>query len=314
MYRFRNSMLRTGIAASGCALFIYSLLLICPALIFTDSVRYLPLKISAWELAVFIGSFVLFEAVYYLYIMRTIRTNLRSITEPHRPLLHFCVDTAFLAPLFALAAWVVQPSTINPAVRGTVLISVSLCAGVFFVSASRIVAYALLVRLLCGKAGFLPMLTDGAVSFDGLAESTERMYNYCKRFNITLSFIGIRIHTGHSFSSEKETAVFVRQAAFLLSENSRNYEPWTLLPDSTTFLCTVQTKDTVELEATIERFKAVITRAQPEFPDAPDLTIVSETFNAREFDAEHGQPPSAVIREAFGRILSRLDPDRRKGL
>ena len=317
MYRFRTSMLRSGIAASGCALFIISTLLAYTAFILSGLASGLPVTIRGWELAFFIGSFLLFETAYFFYITRLIRVNLPSITEIRHPTLRLAVDCPAIAACF-LSGALIAKADISPAAAAPMFLAVSFCAGLFFLSAARIIAYFLLVRFLCERAGFLPMLSEGGtVTLERLIELTERLYNYCARFNIPLSFVGIRINIDPAefrTADMHEHELFIRQIAFLLAENSRNYEPWALRNEISSFLCIVQVRDNVELDTTIKRFEAIIRKASPFYFKegyTPELHVVSETFTASLYDKQRADRNDEIIQRTFGRIIDRLAPGGR---
>jgi hypothetical protein len=310
-------MLRSGIAASGCALFIMSTLLAYAAFILSGLAAGLPVTIRGSELALFIGSFILFETAYFFYITNLIRRNLRSITEIRHPALRFAIDCSAIAACF-LSGTLIVKADISPAAAAPVLLSISFCAGLFFLSAARIIAYFLLVRLLCERAGFLPMLSEGGtVTLERLIELTERLYNYCARFNIPLSFVGIRVNIDPAefkTSDIHEHELFIRQIAFLLAENSRNYEPWALRSEISSFLCIVQARDNVELDTTIKRFEAIIRKASPFYLKqgyTPELHVISETFTASLYDKQRADRNDEIIQRTFGRIIDRLAPGGR---
>lgn len=314
MYRFRTSMLRSGIAASGCALFIYTSLLAYAAFIASGFVDGVPVSISARETALFVAAFAIFETANFAYITHIIRHNLKALTGIRRPAVTLAADTAAITALF-LAASFIAKKEITPAVLAPLMLSISFCAGLFFLSASRVFAYILLVRLLCERAGFLPMLAEGGtVSVERLTELTERLYNYCARFNIPLSFVGIRINADPAELKDRdmhEHELFIRQVAFLLAENSRNYEPWALRSEISTFLCIVQARDSIELDAAIKRFEAVIRKASPFFfrnGYTPELHVVSETFTSSLYDGRKGERTEEIIHQTFGGIIARLAP------
>ena len=314
MYRFRTSMLRSGIAAAGCALFALTLTLSCATFVLSGLGGELPVSIRGSEVALFLGSFFLFETAYFIYISYLIRKNLRAITGISRPFLILSADIVCLTAFFLLSAFVMK-MPIAPAVKAPMLLSISFCGGLFFLSAARVFSNILLVRLLCERAGFLPMLSEGGtVSIERLTELTERLYSYCARFNIPLSFVGIRINADPAeFKTQDmhEYALFIRQIAFLLAENSRSYEPWALRHDISSFLCIVQARDNLELDMTIKRFEAVIKKASPFFfrtGYTPELHIVSETFTANHYDEKRGEKDDEIIERTFNGIIERLSP------
>ncbi len=100
-------------------------------------------------------------------------------------------------------------------------------------------------------------------NFNEFVDITESIINQSKRLNLNTGIILLYIKNMEQLSrnlKEQEMSFLRKQIMFLLSQNSREYEPWGRTDDKMVYMKSVQYKSKVELELASKRFFSLITR------------------------------------------------------
>jgi hypothetical protein len=306
MNRFRKIMLGTGLIASGTMCFIHTTAIIFCDLLFANAINTHSIYAGAEEIAAFTAAFVFFNTAYSIYIIKMLRSQINLLLEIRNPHIRFIIDTAAETVLLLIIIVTAQLA-IHPVLKATVIFSLAFILSFFFLSAAGIIPNLFLVRILFERTGFLPAITNGnTITLETLYLSAERLYNHCDRFNISLSFIGVRMDFPSLPTGERDFVI--RKIGMELVENARNYEPWAIIPESAFFLCVIQTRDSFDLDSAVYRYEAVINKTVSAFAGGsnPAIRFESETFTAASFAIHRNEPSGTVIRSAFDSIVSKL--------
>ncbi len=264
MISCRSPLVRSGIIASGCIAFLYTMILVAGTVFLSRFAVDFGYTASPREVIIFICSFIVYESGYYYYTRRFFCGGSGLPGGGRHPLLSFIVSSAAVCVICfgVIFAWA------SSGLHGLVL--ASLIAALLFIgtiplfSIHIIIAYSVLFRIISRSGENDRILSHRLYDISTLPDRSMKSYGYSSRFQFDLCVIAVTISNAEEMIAHygKSTMeLFNRQITFLLIDRSRSFDMWGQSGDGRVYAAVLHVRGDDELSAAVNRVRHLLSGA-----------------------------------------------------
>ena len=306
MISCRSPLVRSGIIASGCIAFLYTMILVAGTVFLSRFTVDFGYTASLREVIIFICSFIAYESGYYYYTRRFFCGGTGLPGEGRHPLISFVASSiAVCAICFAVIfSW--NSSGLHGLVLASLIAALLFIGTIPLLSIYIIIAYSVLFRIISRTGENDRLLSRKMYDISSLPDRSMKSYGYSSRFQFDLCAIAVTISNADTMLSHYGTStmeLFNRQIAFLLIDRSRSFDIWGQSQDGRVYAAVLHVRGDDELSAAVNRVRHLLSGAST-FLDH-DGAIPCFDIRAKIVKTE-GNPTAmtSTIRNAVSEALS----------
>jgi hypothetical protein len=286
---YHKTLLFAGISATALVIYFIILSMIVTIAFFLGVPLDLTFTVNPVETAFFCGSLLVFEAVFHVFANFILLNDVNRLENKRYQLLKLAGDLLLLGGMTVAAVYTAK-SEINIMVRIAIGMTLVCAAARPFLSLVYIFMNVMVYRIFFSKL-FLQsrysQMFSMILEMNNLITRNIPLMNICKRFRINLGAVMITLENGAEIGDahgDHGLTAVIKQISFMLSENSRSYEPWGFDRNSHVFFCFMQIITVPEFDLTVSRFKRLFEKNNFAYNNADIVMKIKINYRLYTFD------------------------------
>lgn len=264
MISCRSPLVRSGIIASGCIAFLYTMILIAGTVFLSRFAVDFGYTASPKEVIIFICSFIVYESGYFYYTRRFFCGGSGLPGGGRHPLLSFIVSSVAICVICfgVIFAW--NSSGLHGLVLASLIAALLFIGTIPLFSIHIIIAYSILFRIISRSGDNDRILSHRLYDISTLPDRSMKSYGYSSRFQFDLCAIAVTISNAEEMLAHygKSTMeLFNRQITFLLIDRSRSFDIWGQSGDGHVYAAVLHVRGDDELSAAVNRVRHLLSGA-----------------------------------------------------